>query len=219
MWLRHWQQSLKDDDWENRILKKSKPTYQFIAGGEVTDSGSDSAEEIANYLFSMLVSGGGLSEALGAEEEDKDIAEIKSSIKSEFKRLKIMRSVASSDMKHPIFEDRDLRGTTEWHRVTFLQEKQNESWVFEPLELNARFKQHARERAGYLAYLFGDLRKTTSKKVNTQAILRVSEEAREEKHVKYAINTVKNNADIIDWNVESQRRQLLNQCEGVAFAA
>ncbi len=219
MWLRHWEKSLTSDDWETKILKQSKPTYQFIPGGEVTDSGSDSAEDIANYLFSMLVSGGGLSEALGGEVEDMDIAAIKSSIKSEFKRLKIMKSVADSDIKHPIFEDRDLQGTSEWHRVTFLQESQQESWVFEPLDLNARLKQHARERAGYLAYLFGDLRKMSAKKMNTHAILRVSDDAKDEKHVKYAINAVRNNADITDWNDDKQRKELLNQCESAARAA
>lgn len=218
MWVRHWQSQLASDDWEDRLLHDSKVTYSIIPGGEVSDTGGDSADQICAYLYGLLVSDGGLTEALGAETTD-DAAEIRSDLRSELRKLKIMKSIAPGWCKRPVYEHFQVRGLSEWQQVTFYQEMSGGAIVFEPMNLTTRLKWHVRERAGYLAFLFDDLRRYAEKEssiVNTTAVVRVNPEDRDDTDVKFALSVLENHSNVVDWSDARQRKNFLREREEVA---
>jgi len=222
MWVRHWHKMLAKDGWQKLMLEESLATYQFIEGGEVTDTGADSAEDVCSYLFSMLVSHGGLAEAIEGMQDDTETAEVADSLRGELRKLRIMKSVADASVRHPVYESWAVKGATEWHSVSFYQETNTEGFAFEPLNLATRQRKHARERAGYLSCIFGDIRsgvQSTKKKVNNFAVVRVNDEDRDDPQVAWCLKIAAKNADVIDWNNEQQRTTFLKDRERIALAA
>lgn len=220
MWVRHWRKMLGREDWQSHLFDKQKETYRFVPGGEVTDTGTDTADQIASYLFSMLVAGGGLKEALSPDEISDDTAEIRADLRAELRRRKITPSTGNS--RHPVHEGYEVHGESVWHHLSFYQELRTESWAFEPLNLATRYRQHVRERAGYLAFVFGDIirrGKRDKKTVNTTAVVTVTDEYLEEPQVKYALAAIRNTADVIYTSDKSRLNQFLNDREAVASAA
>ncbi|MGE0538318.1 MAG: hypothetical protein AB7O68_25370 [Pirellulales bacterium] len=222
MWVRHWRKALELPTWQEQMLDSRLNSFQFINGGEVTDTGADSAEEICSYLFSMLVSHGGLAEALGGVAEDEDTVEIANDLRGEFRKLRLMRPMADDSVRHPIYDGFSARGATDWHMLTFYQETRDRGFAIEPLNLATRQRKHARERAGYLSFIFGDLRSGEAerkKPVNNFAVVRVGEEDRNDPQVQYCLNIAGKNADIVDWNDTRQREAFLKDRERIAHAA
>lgn len=224
MWVRHWHKVLAQEGWRNRMLNDNFTTYQLIDGGEVTDTGADSAEDVCSYLFSMLVSHGGLAEAIDAPQEGAEIAGVTESLKNELRKLKIMDSVADVSVRHPVTETRSVRGATEWHHVSFFQEGQNEGFAIEPLNLATRKRKLAKERAGYLSFIFGDIRRgvescNNNKRVNNIAVVSVNDEDRDDPSVSWCLKIVSDNAVVVEWNNEQQRTEFLKDRERIALAA
>lgn len=221
MWVRHWRKEMQRKDWEKALFENQKVTYQFIPGGDVTDTGTDTVDQVANYLFSILVSGGGLKEAIGEPPDSEEVAEIKADFHSELRRLKLLPSVAPQTVRNPVYEERDVKGKSNWHRMSFVQDSPAELWAYEPLNLTTSAKRHMRERAGYLAYVFTDLtlaNSPTGQTVNASVILRVNDDDRTDTDVKYALQAVEDHAEIIDWSSQQQRRAVLNRCEMLSTA-
>jgi hypothetical protein len=219
MWVRHWRKWLNTSEWQAHLLDPTRETFSFLPAGEVTDTGTDTASQIANYLFSMLVSGGGLQEATSSPELDAESV-VHMDLLTELRRRKITPSTGNS--RHPVYEGREVRGESMWHPIAFYQELGKEAWAFDSLNLATRYRQHVRERAGYLAFVFSDIRrrrKREKKVVNTTAVVTVTDEYRDEEHVKYALGVIRNNADVIYTNEGNILTQFLNEREAVAAAA
>jgi hypothetical protein len=222
MWVRHWRKVIAKDDWQARLFADNRTTYGFISGGEVSDTGADSVDDVCSYLFSMLVSKGGLSEVIATEVESETVAEIKTDMRSEMRRRGIMKSVAGQGVRHPVYEDWSVKGRERWQQVTFFQESNDEAWAIEPMNLSTRYKQAARMRAGYLAYLFSDIKDggVAGKKVNTLGVYGVQDEELSNPHIEYALNTLKSHADItLNWNDPAQRKEYLDLRESVALSS
>jgi hypothetical protein len=132
-----------------------------------------------------------------------------------------MKSVAAEWVRNPVYENWDIRGSGRvWHQVSFYQDGQGRGWAFEPLNLATRQKWAARQRAGYLAFLFREIRESAEmrgKPVNTTAVIRVNDDERDDPHVQYSLSALKNNADaIVDWMNPAERSRFLSERERVA---
>lgn len=218
MWIEHWREAIEQQEWMKCVADKSRITYRFIPGGSVEDTGLDSVDSICAYLFSTLVSSGGLAEALSKAPEDEDVlGEIKSDVAAEFRKLKIMKSVAPNELRHPVLEGQSVEGTKHRHDVTFFQSGGQEDWVYEPLNLATNQKKHAKERAGYLSYIFSEFKRKKKRRVNTVAIVRVPDE--QDTTVKYAMSILRDSAEIVPWNEPSARNSFLNACNLRSAAA
>src|SRR5687768_7803014 len=62
-WIEYWRKEVSSGSLEE-LLNASGSHYRVIEGGEVTDVGFDLAEDVANYLYALLVSAGGFGDAI-----------------------------------------------------------------------------------------------------------------------------------------------------------
>lgn len=229
LWVNHWKKAIRKQDWKSRLLEDDRKTYSFIAGGEVTDTGNDAIEEICNYLFYVLVSEGGLKKALEFAEdrqdfEDAEVHPIKREIKDELQALKIMKSNAGNDVRHPVIENLAAIGASNiGHDLSFAQVAEGGAmWTFEPLNLGSPQKKLVKQRAGYIANVFGDLRNAAElKKQYFETAVVVSFDAADEKQdvVQYALAVVKPHASIVNWNSQQERQDFLRRRIEIAYAA
>ena len=216
LWVRYWRKSIESDHWIEGLLKDERITFSFVEGGSVSDVGDDSPEQICSYLFSMLVSSGGLAEASGVE-KDIPLLKAKESLRREFRELRIMRSVARDHIRKPVYENFDVKGGKTWHQVSFCQSGENEKWIYEPIDLTTRRRKSARERAGYMNYVFSDLRNSENA-VNTTAVVSVRKEDRKKKDVEYCLSALQDSSNqVVDWLDPESRREFLFECEQVAL--
>jgi hypothetical protein len=202
MWIRHWRKTLGRTDWESRFLNDDRKSFSFIQGGEVTETGSDSAEQVCAYLYSMLVSEGGISEALGHEIEDAPLTELRTDIVATLRGSEIMSASPAPWVRFPVYTEREVKGGRHWHQASLCQESDSEICVMEPLNLSSPQRRLVKERAGYIAHVFDDLRagaEISGKNMNLTAIVRVTDEDRTNDAVKYALEAIED-ANLVTWN-------------------
>lgn len=222
VWVRHWRKAVQKDGAEaiNRIMLEGAPEFAIVFGGEVTETGLDTAEAICDYLYSVLVSGGGLTEALGDIESDQPTVELKSEIIADLRLAGLMASNPQDWVRSPVQTDQDVRGGRYWHHVSIYQESAEERWAVEPLNFATIRKQNATERAGFLAHVFDDLIRSNSqetKRVNTVAVIRARPEDLSNKTVEYALSMIRDTGtNIVDYFDTRQRQQFISDRERVA---
>jgi len=69
-WVDYWKRTTATHkDPIVQMMKSNGENYNVVMGGQIADTGADIAEDIAAFLFPLLVTNGGLREALGIAEE------------------------------------------------------------------------------------------------------------------------------------------------------
>lgn len=89
MWVVHWRKQMEKQGPVGaiqRFTEELSPSFKFIPGGEVADTGDDTADDVASYLFSMLVSDGGLNEAIGQQAEKEEVGPVFCDIRTEMRK-------------------------------------------------------------------------------------------------------------------------------------
>ena len=221
-WIRHWRKTIsKGGDWDRKLLEANSASYLIVPGGEVAQTGGDSVNDVCSYLFSLLVNeGGGLEEALGVSEDEEALGDLPREVLGEFRRMQIMSSMGNA--RHPIYTDRDVKGTRHWHRVSVFQERHGDAWAIEWVNFATQHKRAAKDRAGFIAYVFGDISGSNNQagaNVHATAIIRARREDLLNETVKYSLSLLEDNADIVDWLDPSQRERFLSERESVALSS
>lgn len=222
VWVSHWKKAVEKSGPEalNRIMLEGAPEFTIIFGGEVTETGSDSPADICEYLYSLLVSHGGLSEALGSQEADESTGELRAEIVSDLRNLGLMYSNPQSWVRHPVLADQQLRGARYWHPISMYQESTEECWAMEPINFTTPRKRTATERAGYLSHIFDDLLlrdRSEGKRVNTVAIVRARPEDLSNKLVDYSLSMLRDTGtNVVDYFDQDSRKKFLSERESVA---
>ena len=148
-WVQYWRRTLTTTaDPFQAIRLAPQANYLIADGGEVMDTGSDSVEEIAAFLYSALVAEGGFAEAFSPS-DDESIGSAPSSprlrreIENAFASLNIL-AVGGDQLalvRHPIIPKREVRGTTvEPHRPQFSQQN-GRLYVMESVDFTERGKE------------------------------------------------------------------------------
>jgi hypothetical protein len=220
-WVDFWKRTLHKAETPeaafDHLLQSGKSHFVVVPGGEVTDTANDSADQIAHYLYSLLVSDGGLTEALGANE---DVAVIGASFQSDVGAALAQAGILAHDefvstVKHPVRSKIVITGHSfDQYRPTFTQEN-GSLYVMEPVDLTMRNKQSAKNLAGMTAYMFIDIQKAHR---NTQPISLVRYQAQDEElePVRLALSILRNESDLVDWGDAAQRERFLRQRAEVA---
>ncbi|MEW4564666.1 hypothetical protein AB1K70_19150 [Bremerella sp. JC770] len=225
MWVHHWRKSLRSPDWEDRLLNDDRKSFAFIPGGEVSEVDFDSTDAICDYLFHMLVSSGGLKEALADEAESSDEADavhVRDELLHAFRHMGVMRSNPRDGVLHPVMTRQSIPGTNKiWHPVSFLQKVHSTTWAYEPIHITSTQKQKVAERAGYLGLIFGDIQKAASEneqKFIGNVIVSMDSDDEKSKHVKYALSLIRPHAQVVNLRSKSERNELLKMVEDNAVA-
>ncbi len=215
---RQWVEFWKDQIPRNRpedLVKSSGSHYRVVSAGKVSDTDNDTPEMVVNYLYSLLVSEGGLKEALENEEDSLEDPAI--SLQDDLITTLMENELLESDdlfIHHPIRKNVKIPGKNLSHTPAFVQEN-GSLYVMEPIDFTQSRKKYSKDHAGLSAYMFRDIRDSISN-VSSIAIVKVTEEDLEVEDVQYGMAVLENEADIVNWLDSKQKSQFIDSCIEVA---
>ena len=208
-WVDYWRGEINQGDLDE-VLGSSTVHYKVVSGGEVTDVAHDSLSEVVNYLYSVLVSEGGFREALVASEEAEEVVALvalKTDIANVFKDSHLLADEDDLLMPHPIRIDVKVDGCNVTHSPSFVQ-KNGSLYVMEPVDFTKRQRTYSKDHAGWAAYMFKDIR-NTKQNVDAYALVRMTDADQKHEEVKYSLQLLRNEAEIINWSDPSAQEKFI----------
>jgi hypothetical protein len=205
-WVQHWRKSFFSGTDIEKMLKSSG-NYRVKIGGEVSDIGADSAESLADYLYSLLISEGGLREALGGSEADATEVTLEKDLADEFLSRNIF-GLSDPTVRHPVRRGVVITGRNNVeHRPAFVQEN-GHLCIMESVDFTAIQKTRSKDHAGLSAYIFSDMR-AARPTLEAISIVKVTDVELELPDVDYAMRLLRNESDVVNWLNPVQRAQFL----------
>jgi hypothetical protein len=66
LWVDRWRKIISTpvDNWQSALVSENAGNFAALIGGELLETGSDTPREVCDYLFGLLVSAGGLADAI-----------------------------------------------------------------------------------------------------------------------------------------------------------
>lgn len=216
-WVEYWRRLLKKPKLSDKeLFDANGGHFNVIAGGEVSDIGNDSIQQVMDYLYPLIVSDGGLFEALGKKEAAEGLTEItlKKKITQAFENVSILEAGSSQNVwtpPHPVRKERPVAGKIAIHTPAYSQEN-GKLIVMETIDFNTRQKVHAKEHSGFAAFIFRDI-KDAIENAETVAIIQLASADKDNPTVAYSLSLLEKTADrIVNWSVMPQREQFINKC-------
>jgi len=226
LWVDRWRDliSKNQDDWTDVLLTSHSSHFAVIAGGELSNTGDDTPQELCNYLYGLLVSSGGLQEAIGSLQEAKGESEpegqsalLRNDIASNFRGRDIM---TAHSVRYPVLADQDVKGTSKtWHRVAFYQKAEQDAWAMEPVDFTVTRPKLARDHAAYARYMFNDLHersRTNGVNINTVALVRCHSSDKRSDDVKRGIEILDGCCSVVNWSDPSAMKRFIDERVDVA---
>jgi hypothetical protein len=219
-WLSYWRAETMRGAIEN-VVALVASNYRVIPGGEVTDTGSDSVGDIANYLYSMLVSEGGFREALSVLEDSAEPVPLALNLEVsdalDQAQLLLADERREARVPHPVRRGSELMGRLATpYRPAFTQEN-GRLYVMETVDFTRGSKKASRDHAGWSAYMFHDIREA---RVNSEsiAIVKVTDAERDIEEVRGGLALLGNEGRIVNWADDTERAGFLDERRAVAFS-
>jgi hypothetical protein len=211
-WISYWREEI-DAGRMNSILKATTPNYYVVEGGEVSETGADSVEAVCSFLYTLLVSEAPVLQAFELAEEEDETRGLGSEISEAFRHLSILSDAAQLIARHPIKRDQAVRGKHVTHKPSFSQ-KNGHLYVYEAIDFTMKRPKVIRERAGWMAYMYTDI-KQAEQDAETYSIYRPNQEGPGE-IVEYAKNMLGGESKLVNWADDNERKRFLNDRQRVA---
>lgn len=215
-WVAFWRGELAEKRIDE-IVASATPHFVVVEGGEVADTGTDSASDVCQFLYTLLVSHGGAKVAFELEEatveEIEKTKQLKEEIYDTFYDLNLMEEAGLLAVAHPIQSDRNIQGRNARHIPSFVQ-RNGHLFVYEVVDFTRRRKNAVTERAGFCAYMFSDIR-AAIKNAEPFSIVRPSEDTG---GLEYAKSMLSAESQVINWDDDNQRQEFLDKCMQVALS-
>lgn len=217
-WVRYWRRLIKGAEREvaSELSADQDGNFRVIEGSVINRVGADSIESICEYAFAMLVSHGGLGEALNASElgEEPHVA-LRDSIAREFRSSGLMGGLQNLFGRHPIMANQQIIGNRTVHEFSFIQ-RHSSLDLIEPLNLRTTQQRHAKDRAGWMAYAFNDVQQNSKHDCDIiPYVIADIPESRDDVS-EYCLDTLKGIAAIINWDSPSERERFLSERQAAA---
>jgi hypothetical protein len=203
--------------------------FQPPSAATSTDTGADTVEDVAAYLYSVLVSETGWDAPLLPHAGDGDVDAVVSTaprlpteLTNAFRHLNILETSAEQPalVSHPIRVRQPVQGNTSVpHEPQFTQQN-GHLWVMEPLDFTSRRSDGARDHVGLTAFMFDDLKESHGSNVETIAIYRGPDDPTpaDSTALQYALAMIeKTKSPTIDWRDESARAAFLDERRSIAL--
>lgn len=226
-WVEYWRSAIRrgDEGWDE-IIDCTKENYRLVRGGTVSDIGDDSADVVANYLYSLLVSEGGFVEALGLKQKDEpDPVKLTTEVTDTLRSFNLLITGADDALyvkvRHPVRTGIEVPGKKIAHVPSFVQEN-GRLYVIESVDLGRRGRSEAEYRAGFAAYTFGDIRNAAQeqhKVMHGTAIVRRTIEDERRPEIQTAMRLLEAEADeIVNWESDAEREKFIEERQRVAMS-
>jgi hypothetical protein len=224
-WIQYWRRLLTTDPRPFETLRAApQGNYLVSDGGEVLDSGQDTADDVASFLYSALVAEGGLAEAyanIGEADVESSVPRLNREVEAAFRTLNILADTGTELplVHHPVIPRPEVRGTTsEPHRPMFMQQNAK-LYVMETVDFTERAKERARDHAGFASFMFDDIRKASRGEVIPIAIVRLGDDADRDSLVRYGLSMLnKTAAQLVNWQDSDVRTRFIEDRRRIALA-
>jgi hypothetical protein len=211
-WLDYWRGQIQEGRFE-QIVKDRTPNYYVTAGGEVADTGNDPPAVVCNFLFSLLVSHEPAMHAFELAEEVAIEQELPAEVSSVFAELELLADAATLHVRHPIKRNAPVKGDHAVHKPSFSQ-MNGRQYIYETVDFTVRRPKLIRERSGWVAYMFKDIRQE-SPNTETFSIIRPAPDS-DSDAIDYARAVLRGDSQLIDWRDDAQRKKFLNDRQKIA---
>jgi hypothetical protein len=219
-WVAYWKRLMRaPSSFPEEVIRTNGGNYNVIAAGEVADTSDDTPEQIANFLYPLLIGDGGLYEALGIRDEetiDGSVARLREQVGDEFQQAEILASgpEVTLGVPYPVRRNARVLGKTVAHEPAYSQWN-GELVAMETVDLTTAKKNLAKDHAGWAAFMFNDIKQfyasptppdSRPKVVKTVSIVKVRPVDEDDSTVQYSLNMLKKTSDkIVNWNNANER--------------
>jgi hypothetical protein len=213
-WLQYWREQIASENIDEIVGAKTA-NYYVAYGGEVSDTGTDSAEAICKFLYGLLVSDAPVMEAFELTTEGDTERQLLQDVSATFSEWDILADHPSLTIRHPIRRKQPVRGLHVTHEPSFSQ-KNGKLYIFEPIDFNSHKPKLLKERAGFMAYMFTDIRQAqTPGGLEAYSIVR-PKEGDENDAIEYARAVLSGESHIINWADKDVQDQFLRTQRTIA---
>jgi hypothetical protein len=217
-WVDYWRRILKKPELvEPDLFAANGGNFNVIRGGEVGNINDDSAKNVVDYLYPLLVSDGGLIEAIGKREAAEGLPDtkLKKLIHQAFSEADILDSGTESLLMppHPIRKEAPITGKLATHNPAYSQHN-GKLTVMEVIDFNTRYKSHAKDHAGFAAFIFKDIKEAPGRgDTDAIAIIQLAVAEMNDPTVDYGMSLLKKTAnEIVNWTMTPERNRFLERC-------
>lgn len=210
-WRRYWRTQLHKEAVEG-LTRHPTPNYFVQVGGKVSDTGSDSADEVCHFLFNLLV-GGGPVDAFEWNQDDESEVALADDIVSALQSRSLFNS-ERQELPHPVEAGVSIRGGTVTHSPSFSQ-RNGRLYVIEHIDLSTTRLNKTKERAGWMGYMFSDIRDINPDAV-PYSIVRPAQGGLLGQ-IEYARTFLESQSKVVNWADREERDKFLNERETVAL--
>lgn len=211
-WLNFWRGEI-DRGHVDSILKAKTPNYFVVEAGEITDTGNDSVEAVCAFLYSLLISEAPVMEAFELGEEEDLTRGLDSEISHALMELNLLADAPKFGVRHPIRREHPVRGKHVVHKPSFSQ-MNGRLYVYEAIDFTMKRPKIVRERAGWMAYMYTDIKQEDGT-AETFSIFRPNSDDGGET-VDYAKKMLGGESTLINWADDAERKRFLNDRQQVA---
>jgi hypothetical protein len=170
-------------------------------------------QTLKRFLYTLLVSDEPVMQAFELAVEEDETKGLGSEISHAFAELHILRDASDLMVRNPIVRDQAIRGRHVTHKPSFSQQN-GLLYVYEAIDFTMKKPKVIRERAGWMAYMYTDI-KQAEQKAETYSIYRPTQEDASD-IVQYAKGMLGGESTLVNWADENERKTFLNQRQRVA---
>jgi hypothetical protein len=211
-WVAYWREEIAAGRIES-IVRAVTPNYYVVEAGEVSDTGLDTAEAVCSFLYTLLVSEEPVMQAFELAVEEDETKGLGSEISHAFANLRLLGDSPGLVVRHPIQRDHPIKGKHVTHKPSFSQLNAR-LYVYEAIDFTMKRPKVIRERAGWMAYMYSDI-KQAEKSAQTYSIYRPNQEQAGEV-VEYAKKMLGGESTLVNWTDDKERNRFLNERQRVA---
>ncbi len=209
-WREFWRTKIRARDID-AIVKAVTPNYYVQIGGEVTDTGSDDHQDVCQFLYNLVIGEGVVQAFDWADAEDTEL-----DLASEIANLFVQSELLDSEnllTPHPVRKGERVFGRHVMHTPSFSQ-RNGRLYVIEHIDMSSRRQNKVKERAGWMAYMFADI-KGYERDAQAYSIVRPERESGSEQ-IAYARAVLHGESTLVNWADENERNSFLHERSRVA---
>jgi hypothetical protein len=210
-WRNYWRVKLNNKDID-AVVKATSPNFVVVHGGEVSDTGRDAAADVCYFLYALTVGSGPVEAFEWTESVDEEV-DLADDIASELRNLQLLGVENQLIRRHPILKEQEIVGRHVTHKPSFSQ-RNGQLYVMEHIDLNHRRVNKTKERAGWIAYMFSDIRDREQGVCAYSIVRPESENANDQ--IEYAKAVLAGESIIVNWADTRARSAFIEERQRVA---
>jgi hypothetical protein len=217
-WIQYWRkESLKGP--LEKLLEGNAANFRVQFGGEVSDIAGDTSDDVAKYLYAIVVSESGFKAAIHSTEEDESAAQpvLDVEISNALDAANILgRGEVDIPVPHPVRKGVHVLGRASATYVPAFVQRNGHLVVMETVDFTRVQRRVSRDHAGWSAYMFHDIR-SVDRTAQPIAVVRMTEQDADADEVRNGIAMLHNEGEVVNWLDPRQREQFLADRRSLAF--